>query len=100
MTLFPLFPELIDEREAAKLLHVSHRTLQEWRSKRGQAGPPFVKSEGRCLYQVDVLREWILGNIIRSGKTGRAIVRRSKEATPAPVVDFKLCASGERGEDF
>ena len=95
-----LFPELLDEREAAKLLHVSHRTLQEWRSRRGQAGPPFIKPEGRVLYQVEVLREWVMENVIKSGKTGRrAIVRRSKEATPAPVVDWKERASGERGED-
>jgi len=97
-----LFPELLDEREAAKLLHVSHRTLQEWRSKRGQAGPPFIKSEGRVLYQVEVLREWVMENVVLSGKSGcRAVVRRSKEVPPVPVPapDWKERQCGERGED-
>ncbi len=33
--------KILDEREAAEMLGVSHRTLQGWR--RRKVGPPFVK---------------------------------------------------------
>lgn len=49
--------ELIDEREAARRLGVSVRTLQSWRLRR--EGPPFVKLGRSIRYDPAVLERHI-----------------------------------------
>ena len=46
--------------EAAKLLHVSARTLERRRS-RGD-GPRFRKAGRRVLYRIDEIEAWLAGN--------------------------------------
>jgi predicted DNA-binding transcriptional regulator AlpA len=54
----PKKPLLIDEKEAAKLLGFSPRTLQAWRVNGG--GPAFVHVSSRCVrYRREDLDEWI-----------------------------------------
>lgn len=48
---------LVDERDAAELLSLTPRTLQEWR-RRGE-GPPHVRVSSRCIrYRIVDLEEW------------------------------------------
>jgi len=47
---------LAEEHEAAKMLHVSVKTLQR---KRKAGSIPFVRIGTRVLYSVDTLRTWI-----------------------------------------
>ena len=50
--------QLMDEKAAAALLHVSVKALQGWRSRGG--GPPFVKV-GRCVrYRPEDLQAFVL----------------------------------------
>lgn len=49
--------QLLTEREAAKLLGVSHRTLQAWRQR--QIGPPYLKIGRSVRYNPDGLLKWI-----------------------------------------
>jgi len=49
---------ILREREAARLLGVSHRTLQRWRYEGG--GPRFVRCGLRAVgYQWKVIIDWI-----------------------------------------
>ena len=48
---------LLNESEAAKLLAVSARTLQAWRTK--NAGPPFVRLGRAIRYRLKDLIEWV-----------------------------------------
>ncbi len=48
---------LVTEKQAAKLLSVSPRTLRNWRTRGG--GPRFVKISGRCIrYSIADINEW------------------------------------------
>ena len=48
---------LITERDAAKFLGLTDRTMQAWRRKGG--GPRYVKISSRCIrYRREDLREW------------------------------------------
>jgi predicted DNA-binding transcriptional regulator AlpA len=50
---------LLDEKEAATLLGLSHRTLQAWRLKGG--GPPYIKMSARAVrYSVRDLTTWVV----------------------------------------
>ena len=50
--------KLLNQREAAELLHVSPRTLEAWRRK--GAGPRYIIYSVRCLrYSERALREWL-----------------------------------------
>jgi hypothetical protein len=53
-------PELVDTREAAKILGRSPATLKRWRHE--GIGPKFVEMEGRVSYDVSVLLEYIKSN--------------------------------------
>lgn len=56
---------ILREREAARLLGVSHRTLQRWRYVGG--GPSFVRCGQRAVgYRLGVLLAWIEGRTHRS----------------------------------
>jgi excisionase family DNA binding protein len=56
--------QLLDQREAAKLLRLSERTLERLRVQGG--GPRFVKA-GRCVrYRETDLEAWIAARIVSS----------------------------------
>ena len=46
----------LTEREAARILRVSTRTMQRWRLTGD--GPPFVAAGGRRIYRRDALLAW------------------------------------------
>lgn len=50
--------QLVPEMEAANLLGLSIRTLQNWRVRGG--GPRFVRISSRCIrYRITDIEEWI-----------------------------------------
>jgi excisionase family DNA binding protein len=56
--------QLLDQREAAKLLRLSERTLERLRLEGG--GPLYVKA-GRCVrYRETDLEAWIAARIVSS----------------------------------
>jgi len=60
--------QLLDQREAAKLLRLSERTLERLRLQGG--GPCFVKA-GRCVrYRECDLEAWIAQRIVSSTSMG------------------------------
>lgn len=63
---WPKEPLLIGEKEAARILGFSPRTLQKWRS-RGD-GPPFLKisSRGAVRYRRSDLEAWVTQCLRRS----------------------------------
>ena len=47
----------LHEREAARLLGVTHRTLQKWRQR--DSGPPYVRLTARCIrYSESAVIAW------------------------------------------
>lgn len=50
-------PPILDECEAAQLLRVSIRTLQQWRVN--GRGPEFIKLGRSVRYQRETLTKWI-----------------------------------------
>jgi predicted DNA-binding transcriptional regulator AlpA len=56
-------PALLNERQAAALLSVSHRTLQAWRLRGG--GPQYVKVGANVRYRPADLDAW-LGERVRT----------------------------------
>jgi hypothetical protein len=48
---------LLDEDQAAAVLHVSIKTLQGWRQRK--TGPTYLKLNNRGRYSVDDLREYL-----------------------------------------
>ena len=52
--------DLVTEREAARILAVSKRTLQAWRMK--GCGPPFVRVGRAIRYRQSALDAWINAN--------------------------------------
>lgn len=66
------------ERDAARLLSVSMRTLQAWRSRR--CGPPFVRLGRAVRYPRAQLIEWIQSKIDRSEKI--SVHHASRETAP------------------
>ena len=56
---------ILREREAAKLLGVSHRTMQRWRLTGD--GPPFVRIGPRAVgYPLGSLLDWMRRRTLRS----------------------------------
>ena len=55
-------PNSLSENEAAKLLHVSARTLQRWREQR--TGPTFIKLANRIRYPRAELIEFLAQHIV------------------------------------
>ena len=64
-------PLLLSEREAAKLMAVSVRTLFSWREHEGL---PHVKIGARVLYRPADLERWIGEHVTRRSWRGRASV--------------------------
>ncbi|MCL5734819.1 MAG: helix-turn-helix domain-containing protein [Actinobacteria bacterium] len=56
--------DLLDESEAAEYLHVSAKSLSQWRYQ--GRGPCFCKIEGCVRYVKSDLDEWILSRRRRS----------------------------------
>lgn len=54
------FPQLVDAREAARLLGRPEKTLKRWRYE--GVGPDWVVIEGRVMYDVAVLLEYVKRN--------------------------------------
>lgn len=50
----------ITEKDAARLLSVSNRTLQAWRGR--EVGPPFIKLGRAIRYERDALIRWMGAN--------------------------------------
>lgn len=48
---------LYNEREAAELLSISHRSLQGWR-QRGGGGPPYIKCGRSIRYRRGDMDAW------------------------------------------
>jgi hypothetical protein len=56
----PVMPLAVSEREAARLIGVTPRTLY---ARRGDgSGPPWRRLGGRILYPIDGLRAWLAGD--------------------------------------
>jgi predicted DNA-binding transcriptional regulator AlpA len=54
----PQGTQMLNEMDAAKLLCLSHRTLQKWRVQGG--GPRFKRYSGRCIrYQMSNIQDWL-----------------------------------------
>lgn len=55
-------PVLLSEKEAARILGFSHRTLQAWRVQGG--GPAFIRVSTRCVrYRMEDLERWIADRV-------------------------------------
>ena len=53
-------PEFLTQKETAKLLRQSERTLERWRSKPLHSDPlPYIKLGRRVLYARDATIEWL-----------------------------------------
>jgi hypothetical protein len=62
----PEVPQIVREREAARMLGVSTAALRRWRRER--RGPAFVRLE-RCIgYRLADLAEFLTRNIVRSSE--------------------------------
>ncbi|PSO19497.1 helix-turn-helix domain-containing protein [Bradyrhizobium sp. MOS003] len=48
---------LVTEKDAARCLSLSHRTLQAWRTS--QSGPPFIKIGRSVRYRKVDIVEWL-----------------------------------------
>lgn len=56
---------LYTTKEAAKVLNISHRTLDQFRCRGG--GPKFIKFGSRCVrYSISDLNEWIQNKTMSS----------------------------------
>jgi len=75
----PIFPVLVGDRDAARLLGVSRSTFLKWDSS-GLLGPMSVSPGGikRRLWIAEELREWVL-----SGMSRRELWIELKEKKPA-----------------
>ena len=62
-------PVLLDEAQAARILRVSRRTLQNWRQRGG--GPPYVKLGTVVRYRLADLRAHIVASIRGARTRGR-----------------------------
>lgn len=71
-------PELVNTHAAARVLGRSANTLKRWRYE--GAGPAYVVIEGRVLYDVAVLRDYIRQN------TRTPSVRAATEKPPRGSV--------------
>lgn len=54
------FPQLVDTEEAARLLARPPSTLKRWRYE--NVGPDWIEIEGRVMYDVAVLLEYVKRN--------------------------------------
>ncbi|HET9100790.1 MAG TPA: hypothetical protein VFN62_10390 [Acidobacteriaceae bacterium] len=63
------FPELTDTKGAAGLLHRPPSTLKRWRYE--GVGPDWIVIEGKVMYDVAVLLEYVRKNT-RVGSVGAA----------------------------
>jgi predicted DNA-binding transcriptional regulator AlpA len=68
---------LLDEREAADLLHINHRTLANWRVRGG--GPRFVKIGRLVRYRAGDISDWIEGRTSESTSDADRLNERSDD---------------------
>jgi len=54
--------DAVNEKEAAKMLQVSPRTLQMWRQDK--SGPVYVKVGVKVLYPTQCLQDYLAGRIV------------------------------------
>ena len=90
-----LFDEKLNQREAAKALHVSPRTLERWRLFR--CGPPYLKLGGRVCYLESDIAAYLLAHVVKPS-TGAGTRTRFKPTADQSAPDFKSLACG-RDED-
>lgn len=69
----PFPPPHIDEREAARILGISVRTLQTWRVTGG--GPPFVKVGAAVRYNPDRLADWLEARTVSNTAQAAGVAR-------------------------
>lgn len=70
--------QLVDERQAAEMLSLTPRTMQEWRAS--GRGPPHVRISSRCVrYRVRDLEAWIEGRLRASTADQGEAIRRIRE---------------------
>jgi hypothetical protein len=53
----------LPEKETARQLRKSTRTLKRWRDKR--TGPPYRQVGRDFLYHVEATREWLAGGLVK-----------------------------------
>lgn len=75
--------KLLNEKQAAEVLGLSHRTLQNWRVKGG--GPRFVKLSGSVRYRERDLEAWVESRVTASTSGLFVGIHRTKgeKLTPA-----------------
>ena len=56
--------DICTQEEAAAILHVSRKTLTNWRVKRLSKGPKFFRSGRKILYRRVDIAAWVAGEII------------------------------------
>lgn len=54
--------QTVDEKQAAKIIGVSARTLQKWRQQR--RGPNYIKLGVKVAYPVACLTDYLAGRIV------------------------------------
>lgn len=82
----PATPALLTEKQAARFLGFSARTLQSWRFRGG--GPRYVSVSPRCVrYRLEDLRQWIEDRL------------RTSTADPGPEAGGGADTSLRRLED-
>jgi excisionase family DNA binding protein len=67
--------ELLTEKDAARVLSLSNRTLQTWRVR--GAGPPFVRAGRAVRYRRSDLDEWVSTQTVHSGSVSSQTSRGS-----------------------
>ena len=87
---------LLTEKDVAKVLCVSTRTLQAWRVK--GMGPPYLHAGSAVRYHPEILAAWIKANTIWPGSDDRCEL--SKSATSAQASgDLQTPPSAGKFED-
>jgi hypothetical protein len=69
---------LLAPKELAGWLRLSLSTLEDWRYKHPERGPPWVQVAGMPRYRIGDVREWLLSDPPLKTRTGRASERVSE----------------------
>lgn len=64
----------LNAREAARFLGISLRTLFTWTNRKEDA-IPHLRIGSRVLYPLELLREWILRQVIHGGVAGKEKIK-------------------------
>jgi hypothetical protein len=74
---------LLKPSEVARILAVSVATLQDWRKRRRDFGPMFIKVGASIRYSVEGLRRYLMDRTVRPGERKGLPVRRiDRSAAP------------------